>query len=79
MTRIAWRAVGVKTQELLEMKLEEQSLLKYFKVPQRKIGGLWKKFSKQEVKMSDNAMTINLQAPVFNGKEKQWIEFIVKF
>ena len=29
--------------------------------------------------MSDNAMTINLQAPVFNGKEEEWSEFIVKF
>ena len=29
--------------------------------------------------MSDNAMTINLQAPVFNGKEEEWPEFIVKF
>ena len=29
--------------------------------------------------MSDNAMTINLQAPVFNGKEEEWPKFIVKF
>ena len=24
-------------------------------------------------------MTINIQDPVFNGKEKEWLEFIVKF
>ena len=29
--------------------------------------------------MSDDAMTINLQAPVFNGKEEEWLEFIVNF
>ena len=29
--------------------------------------------------MSDNAMTMNLQSPVFNGKEEEWPEFMVKF
>ena len=29
--------------------------------------------------MSDNSMTINLQAPVFSGKEEERPEFIVKF
>ena len=29
--------------------------------------------------MSDDTMTINLQAPVFYGKEEEWPEFIVKF
>ena len=29
--------------------------------------------------MNDNAMTINLQAPVFNSKEEEWLEFKVKF
>ena len=28
--------------------------------------------------MSDNSMTINLQAPVFSAKEEEWMEFIVK-
>ena len=32
-----------------------------------------------KVKMSDNSMTNNLQAPVFSGKEEEWPEFIVKF
>ena len=29
--------------------------------------------------MSDNAMMINLQAPIFNSEEKEWMEFTVKF
>ena len=29
--------------------------------------------------MSDNRMTINLQAPVISGKEEEWPEFTVKF
>ena len=29
--------------------------------------------------MNYNTMTINLQAPVFNGKEDKWPKFIVKF
>ena len=29
--------------------------------------------------MSDDAMTINLQAPVFNGEEEEGPDFIVKF
>ena len=29
--------------------------------------------------MSDNFMMINLRVPVFNGKEEEWPEFIVKF
>ena len=29
--------------------------------------------------MSDDSMTINLQAPVFSGKEEEWLESIVKF
>ena len=29
--------------------------------------------------MSDDTMMINLQAPVFNGKEEEWPEFIVNF
>ena len=29
--------------------------------------------------MKDDTMTINLKAPVFNGKEEEWPEFIVKF
>ena len=29
--------------------------------------------------MSDNTMTINLQAPVFHCKEEEWPKFIVKF
>ena len=28
--------------------------------------------------MSDDAMMINLQAPVFNGEEEKWPEFIMK-
>ena len=29
--------------------------------------------------MIDDSMTINLQAPIFSGKEEEWPEFIVKF
>ena len=29
--------------------------------------------------MSDDAMTINLKAAVFNGNEEKWPKFIVKF
>ena len=29
--------------------------------------------------MSYDAMMINLQPPVFKGKEEEWLEFIVKF
>ena len=29
--------------------------------------------------MSDDSITINLQAPVFSGKEGEWLESIVKF
>ena len=32
-----------------------------------------------KVSMSDDRMMINLQAPVFSGKEEEWPEFIVKF
>ena len=58
---------------------EVKSLITYFKVPQGKIGRLWQKQSKQKVRMSDDAMAINLQAPVFSDKEVEWQEFIVKF
>ena len=36
------------------------------------------KAKKTKVRMSDDSMTINLQAPVFSGKEDEWLEFIVK-
>ena len=32
-----------------------------------------------KVRMSNNAMPINLQAPVFNGIVKEWPEFILMF
>ena len=32
-----------------------------------------------KVAMSDDSRTINLQDPVFSGKEEKWPEFIVKF
>ena len=31
-----------------------------------------------KVRMSDDNMTINLQAPIFSGKEEEWPEFNVK-
>ena len=31
-----------------------------------------------KIKMSDNNMTITLQAPVFSGKVQEWTEFIVR-
>ena len=41
----------------------------------------WKTLAKAKqikIRMSDNTMTINLQAPVFSGKEEEWLDFIVK-
>ena len=37
------------------------------------------KTKQTKVRISDDSITINLQAPVFHGQEEEWPEFIGKF